>query len=78
MHGHYIGDPQVYRTKEDRAGRGRPRSDHAAARAASGLGDDEFEAFDDGGARDRRRGAVEFAQNGTDPQPEDALKNVYA
>ena len=23
-------------------------------------------------------GAVEFAKNGTDPQPEDALKNVYA
>ena len=22
--------------------------------------------------------ALEFAQNGTDPQPEDALKNVYA
>ena len=22
--------------------------------------------------------AVEFAKNGTDPQPEDALKNVYA
>ena len=22
--------------------------------------------------------ALEFAQNGTDPQPEDALKNIYA
>jgi TPP-dependent pyruvate/acetoin dehydrogenase alpha subunit len=22
--------------------------------------------------------SVEFAQNGTDPKPEDALKNVYA
>jgi hypothetical protein len=23
-------------------------------------------------------GAVEFAKNGTDPRPEDALKNIYA
>ena len=23
-------------------------------------------------------GSVEFAKNGTDPRPEDALKNIYA
>ena len=42
-----------------------------------GLSDNEFESFD----RDAHNvvdEALEFAQNGTDPQPEDALKNVYA
>jgi TPP-dependent pyruvate/acetoin dehydrogenase alpha subunit len=41
------------------------------------LSDDEFQTLDDEavGVVDA---AVEFAKNGTDPQPEDALKNVYA
>ena len=76
MHGHYIGDPQVYRSKEDR--------DEAAAedpithlRDRLGLTDDEFQAFDDL-AHETVDKALEFAQNGTDPAPEDALKNVYA
>ena len=42
-----------------------------------GLGDDEFDAFDTE-AHEIVDAALEFAQNGTDPQPEDALKNVYA
>jgi acetoin:2,6-dichlorophenolindophenol oxidoreductase subunit alpha len=75
MHGHYIGDPQVYRTKED-------REDAAAhdpierLRDRLGVDDEAFEALD----REAHRiveEALEFAQNGTDPQPEDALKNVY-
>jgi TPP-dependent pyruvate/acetoin dehydrogenase alpha subunit len=76
MHGHYIGDPQVYRSKEDR--------DEAAAddpivhlRERLELSDDEFAAFDDL-AHETVDKALEFAQNGTDPKPEDALKNVYA
>ena len=76
MHGHYIGDPQVYRSKEDR--------DEAAAddpivhlRERLALSDDEFAAFDDL-AHETVDKALEFAQNGTDPKPEDALKNVYA
>jgi TPP-dependent pyruvate/acetoin dehydrogenase alpha subunit len=76
MHGHYIGDPQVYRTKEDR--------DDAAEhdpiprlRERLGLSDEEFAAFDEH-AHEIVDRALEFAQNGTDPQPEDALKNVYA
>jgi pyruvate dehydrogenase E1 component alpha subunit len=76
MHGHFIGDPQVYRTKEDR--------EEAAAndpivrlRERLALGDDEFQAFDDH-ANEVVEAALEFAKNGTDPQPEDALKNVYA
>jgi pyruvate dehydrogenase E1 component alpha subunit len=76
MHGHYIGDPQVYRSKEDR--------DDAAEhdpiprlRERLGLSDEEFAAFDEH-AHELVDKALEFAQNGTDPQPEDALKNVYA
>jgi pyruvate dehydrogenase E1 component alpha subunit len=76
MEGHYIGDAQVYRSKEDRA--------EAAAhdpidrlRERLGVSDEEFEALD------REvigvvEASVEFAKAGTDPQPEDALKNIYA
>ena len=76
MHGHYIGDPQVYRSKEDR--------DDAAEhdpiprlRDRLELSEEEFAAFDEH-AHEIVDKALEFAQNGTDPQPEDALKNVYA
>ena len=76
MHGHYIGDPQVYRSKEDR--------DDAAEhdpiprlRERLELSDEEFAAFDEH-AHELVDKALEFAQNGTDPSPEDALKNVYA
>jgi pyruvate dehydrogenase E1 component alpha subunit len=76
MHGHYIGDPQVYRTKEDREA----AADHdpiVRLRERLGLSDDEFKELDDE-AHARVDAALEFAQNGTDPKPEDALKNVYA
>jgi pyruvate dehydrogenase E1 component alpha subunit len=76
MHGHFIGDPQVYRTKEDRdeAARNDPI---LRLRERLGLGDDEFETFD-AQAHEIVDAALEFAKNGTDPQPEDAMKNVYA
>jgi pyruvate dehydrogenase E1 component alpha subunit len=76
MHGHYIGDPQVYRSKEDR----QEAADHDPInrlRDRLGLGGDEFDEFDRQ-AHEIVDDALEFAQNGTDPQPEDALKNVYA
>ena len=76
MHGHFIGDPQVYRSKEDRdeAARNDPI---VRLRERLALGDDEFDAFD-AQAHEIVDAALEFAKNGTDPQPEDALKNVYA
>jgi acetoin:2,6-dichlorophenolindophenol oxidoreductase subunit alpha len=75
MHGHYIGDPQVYRTKED-------REDAAThdpidrLRDRLGIDDEAFASLDEEvqGVVDE---ALEFAKNGTDPKPEDALKNVY-
>jgi acetoin:2,6-dichlorophenolindophenol oxidoreductase subunit alpha len=75
MHGHFIGDPQVYRTKEDRQAAA-DRDPIPALRQRLGLSDDEFGAFDSE-ANEIVEAALEFAKNGTDPQPEDALKNVY-
>jgi TPP-dependent pyruvate/acetoin dehydrogenase alpha subunit len=76
MHGHYIGDPQVYRSKEEQAD-ARTHDPVELLRAKMELPDDEFEALDEEvqGVVDA---SLEFAQNGTDPKPEDALKNVYA
>jgi len=76
MHGHYIGDPQVYRTKDDIA----DAVEHdpiELLRAKLELSDEDFEELD---AEAHRvvEDALEFAKNGTDPKPEDALKNLYA
>jgi pyruvate dehydrogenase E1 component alpha subunit len=76
MHGHYIGDPQVYRTKEDREDAA-THDPITNLREHLGLSDDEFEGFDKE-AIEMVDTALEFAKNGTDPQPEDALKNIYA
>jgi len=76
MHGHYIGDPQVYRTREDR----QEAADHdpiTRLRERLGLSDEDFDGFDRQ-AHATVDAALEFAQNGTDPAPEDALANVYA
>lgn len=76
MHGHYIGDPQIYRSKEDIA----DATGHdpiELLRAKLGIPDDDFEALD-GEAHEIVDAALEFAKAGTDPKPEDALKNVYA
>ena len=58
-------------------GRREPRSDRAPAQAARASPTTSSRSST---ARRTRSStaALEFAQNGTDPQPEDALKNVYA
>jgi TPP-dependent pyruvate/acetoin dehydrogenase alpha subunit len=66
----------VYRTKEDR----QAAADHdpiPRLRERLGLSDEEFEAFDEEAHR-VVDDALAFAKAGTDPKPEDALKNVYA
>jgi acetoin:2,6-dichlorophenolindophenol oxidoreductase subunit alpha len=77
LRGHYIGDPQVYRSKEeieeareqhDPLNRTRPHLD---------LSDEELEQMEAEVLEEVER-SVEFARNGTDPDPDDALKNVYA
>ena len=76
--GHYVGDPQVYRSKEEQRERPRDagpdrrscaRSSSSPTRSSSELDAEVQEIVD---------ASVEFAKAGTDPKPEDALKNVYA
>jgi TPP-dependent pyruvate/acetoin dehydrogenase alpha subunit len=76
MHGHYIGDPQVYRSKEDRA-EAAERDPIVRLRDKLGLQEAEWDALE-AEVHEIVEGAVEFAKSGTDPQPDDALKNVYA
>jgi acetoin:2,6-dichlorophenolindophenol oxidoreductase subunit alpha len=76
MEGHYIGDAQVYRSKEDRA-QAAAQDPIARLREKLELPEDEWEALD-AEVIGIVEASVEFAKNGTDPQPEDALKNIYA
>jgi len=75
--GHYVGDPQIYREK-DEGKRLREQFDPLdVLRSRIELSGDEVEELDsEVGAQ--VEAAVEFAHNGTDPKPEDALKYVYA
>ena len=76
MEGHYIGDAQVYRSKEDRA-EAAAQDPIVRLRERLSMPDEEFAALD-AEVHGIVEAAVEFAKNGTDPQPEDALKNIYA
>jgi len=76
MHGHYIGDPQVYRSKEDRE-EAAGHDPIASLRNRLGVTNEEWEALENE-VREVVEASVEFAKNGTEPQPEDAMKNVYA
>jgi TPP-dependent pyruvate/acetoin dehydrogenase alpha subunit len=75
--GHYVGDPQVYRPKGELQELRETQDPIAKLRERLGLGDEEFEALD-AEAREIAEASVEYAKGGTDPKPEDALKNVYA
>jgi pyruvate dehydrogenase E1 component alpha subunit len=75
--GHYIGDPQVYRPKEELQHLKETQDPIDKLRAELELSDEEFEELD-GEVIELVEASVEFAKAGTDPKPEDALKNVYA
>jgi acetoin:2,6-dichlorophenolindophenol oxidoreductase subunit alpha len=75
--GHYIGDPQVYRPKDEVKKLRETEDPIDKLRAALDISDEEFEDLDRE-VTELVEGAVEFAKAGTDPKPEDALKNVYA
>jgi acetoin:2,6-dichlorophenolindophenol oxidoreductase subunit alpha len=77
FHGHYIGDPQVYRDKDETAELRRTRDPIEILRERIGVGDDDFAELDQE-VTEIVEASVEFAKNGTDPAPEDALKNIYA
>jgi acetoin:2,6-dichlorophenolindophenol oxidoreductase subunit alpha len=75
--GHYVGDPQVYRAKEEVRELRRSEDPLDKLRVRLELPDGEWEELDAEATR-LADASVEFAKAGTDPKPEDALKNVYA
>jgi acetoin:2,6-dichlorophenolindophenol oxidoreductase subunit alpha len=75
--GHYVGDPQVYRTKEEVKELRETQDPLDRVRAKLDLSEDE-DAVVEREVEELVEGSVEFAKAGTDPRPEDALKNIYA
>ncbi len=75
--GHYVGDPQVYRTKEEVRELRETQDPIVRLREKLDLSEPELEAIDRE-VQEIVEAAVVFAKGGTDPKPEDALRNVYA
>jgi TPP-dependent pyruvate/acetoin dehydrogenase alpha subunit len=75
--GHYIGDAQVYRDKKELKRLRQTRDPVHNLRQRLELSDEEWARLDTE-ARRVADASVEFAKAGTDPRPEDALRNVYA
>jgi len=75
--GHYVGDPQVYRAREEVRELRRTQDPIEHLRARLELPAEEWEDIDREAIR-LAEVSVEFAKHGTDPRPEDALRNVYA
>jgi acetoin:2,6-dichlorophenolindophenol oxidoreductase subunit alpha len=75
--GHYVGDPQVYRSKEELAETRETQDPIEHLRVKLELSDAEVEEIDRE-VQEIVDASVDFAKNGTDPKPEDALKNIYA
>ena len=75
--GHYIGDPQVYRSKEEIEELRLTKDPIELLRRRLEVSDEEFAALDTE-LEAIVEASVEFAKAGTDPKPEDALKWVYA
>lgn len=75
--GHYVGDPQVYRSKEELKEARETRDPLELLRAKVELPGEEWEELEREVAG-LVQASVDFAVNGTDPRPEDALENVYA
>ena len=75
--GHYVGDPQVYRPKEELKELRETQDplDHLLAKLD--LSDEDREDIERE-VEELVEASVEFAKAGTDPKPEDALLNVYA
>ncbi|HEU4865921.1 MAG TPA: thiamine pyrophosphate-dependent enzyme, partial [Actinomycetota bacterium] len=75
--GHFVGDPQVYRDKDELKAERETKDPIRLLGARLAIGDDEFATID-AELTAEVEAAVEFAKAGTDPKPEDALKYVYA
>jgi acetoin:2,6-dichlorophenolindophenol oxidoreductase subunit alpha len=77
LHGHYIGDPQVYRDKDEARKLAETRDPITLLRTKLAVSDEDFDKMD-AEVTEIVEASVEFSKSGTDPAPEDALKNVYA
>ncbi len=75
--GHYVGDPQVYRDRDELRGERETKDPVQLLRTRLELTDEEFTAID-AQVTAEVEAAVEFAKSGTDPSPEDAAEYVYA
>jgi pyruvate dehydrogenase E1 component alpha subunit len=75
--GHYVGDPQVYRPKEEVKELRETQDPITKLREKLELSDEDFDELDRE-VQEIVDASVDFAKNGTEPRPEDALKNVYA
>jgi acetoin:2,6-dichlorophenolindophenol oxidoreductase subunit alpha len=75
--GHYVGDPQVYRPKDEAKELRESRDPIELLRSELGVSESDFESLDRE-ITEIVEASVEFAKAGTDPKPEDALSNVYA
>ena len=75
--GHYIGDPQVYRPKEEVRELRQTQDPVTKAREKLELSDSDWEEMDAEIVK-IVEASVEFSKQGTDLKPEDALKNVYS
>jgi acetoin:2,6-dichlorophenolindophenol oxidoreductase subunit alpha len=75
--GHYIGDPQVYRDRDELKRERESKDPIRLLGARLELSEEEFAALD-AEATAAVEAAVTFAKAGTDPRPEDAEKYVYA
>jgi acetoin:2,6-dichlorophenolindophenol oxidoreductase subunit alpha len=77
LSGHYIGDPQVYRDKDEVRNLQETRDPIENLRAQLAVSEEEWAGLD-AEAESVVDAALEFARAGTDPEPSDALKYVYA
>lgn len=75
--GHYVGDPQVYRSREELREARETQDPLEKLRARLELPGEEWDELEHEVAV-LVQASVDFALNGTDPRPEDALENVYA
>ena len=75
--GHYVGDPQVYREKGEVNQLRETQDPLELLRTRLGMSEEEYERLD-AEVTAEVEACVEFAKAGTDPNPEDALKWVYA
>jgi pyruvate dehydrogenase E1 component alpha subunit len=75
--GHYVGDPQVYRDKDELRSLWDEQDPLEHLRRRLSLSDQDVRRVDEEVTAEVEA-SVEFAKAGTDPAPEDALEWVYA